>query len=841
MNRVALRIAARELAGGLSGFWVYLACIALGVFAIAAAGSVTTGFSNGLQAEAKTLLGGDALFRAAQRRASPDELRWMETRGAISENINLNVMGEAGDVRKQVDVRAVDDRHPLIGAPDLSGGAADLESALAFVDGRWGVAATASLLEGFNLAIGDEIDIGQIPVIIRAQLDREADGIGTPGTFGPGVTISIKAVESSGRLNDGQLYRASYRMVLSDPAFEDTLEDNAKEAWGENGLDYRGPEDAVDGLQSLLGALNSFLSVIGIAALIAGGVGIAQASTAFLETRIPSIAAFKALGAESGTIRAAYLIQLGTLALVGALVGMALGAAAPFAIAAYAGDAIPLPNILQIYPWPLLRATILGLLSAAIFALPPLGRARATKPAALFRNLGEDNKTPTPWPERIASVLAAIALIFLAVLSSENKGATAGLIIGAAIGWAVLIGMAQIIRLIARRVAKSASGFTRLMLTNLGGPGSLAPTIAPALGLGLGLLVFVASIQYNILNQVDETARANLPSLFFSEIPNKDADRFDEVLAAQGVDIEDPDRYRRGPVIIGRVITLKGEPLNIENVDEDERWVVNGESFMPYLGPQPPEADIVEGAWWPEDYQGPLLVSIEADAARGMGLAIGDSIGFRVFGREVTAEVASLRNIDWGGFGATTAFIFSPGTLEAANPQHRAIARTDEGQDVPIIKALGEAIPEVIVFQTRDALEAATRLLGNIAIAINAAASIVLLSGLLVLVGAFAAMARQRRSEAALLKTFGATRGAVLGLYAGEFALSGAAATLLGTLMGVGAAYPVVTRVFEAEWAMPWAPMLIVSAFAIIAAAIGGLVVGISTLSHPPARVLRSI
>lgn len=841
MNRVALRIAARELAGGLSGFWVYLACIALGVFAIAAAGSVTTGFSNGLEAESKTLLGGDALFRASQRRASPDEIRWMETRGAISENINLNVMGQAGDTRKQVDVRAVDDRHPLIGAPDLSGGAQTLVDALAFKDERWGVAATASLLEDFNLAIGDEIEIGQIPVIIRAQLDREADGIGTPGTFGPGVTIAIKAVEDAGRLNDGQLYRASYRMVLTDPALETDLEASAEEAWGENGLDYRGPEDAVDGLQSLLGALNSFLSVIGIAALIAGGVGIAQASTAFLEIRIPSIAAFKALGAESGTVRMAYLIQLGVLALIGALAGVALGAAAPFAIAAYAGDSIPLPSILKIYPWPLIRATLLGLLSAAIFALPPLGRARATRPAALFRNLGEDTKTPTPWPERIASLLAAVALVLLAVLSSENKLTTGGLIIGAAVAWGILIAMAQLIRFLARNAAKTASGLTRLTLANLGGPGSLAPTIAPALGLGLGLLVFVSSIQYNILTQVDETARANLPSLFFSEIPNRDATRFDEVLAAQGVDIKDPDRYRRGPVIIGRVTMLKGEPLDVDKVDPDERWVVNGESFMPYLGPQPPEAEIVDGKWWPEDYTGPLLVSVEADAAGGMGLGIGDTIGFRIFGREVTAEVASTRNIDWGGFGATTAFIFSPGTLEAANPQHRAIARTDVGQDEPIIKALGETIPEVIVFQTRDALEAATRLLGNIAIAINAAASIVLLSGLLVLVGAFAAMARQRRTEAALLKTFGATRGAVLGLYAGEFALSGAMATFFGTLMGVAAAYPIVTQVFEAEWTMPWLPMAITSSFAVAAAAIGGLVVGISTLSHPPARVLRSI
>ncbi len=843
MNRLPLRIASRELAGGLSGFWVYLACIALGVFAIAAAGSVTQGFSNGLKAESKTLLGGDASFSAVQRRASPDELRWLEERGQFSENITLNVMGEAGDVRRQVDVRAVDDRHPLVGAPTLSGGATDLQSALAFENGRWGVAATESLLETFNLKIGDEIDIGRIKVIIRAQLDGESDGIGTPGTFGPAVTIALKAVEESGRLADGRLFRASYRIVLDDKTTEDTLEEAAEEAWGPNGLNYRGPEQAVEGLENLLSMLNDFLSVIGIAALIAGGVGISQASTAFLETRIPSIAAFKALGAESSTIRTAYLLQLGALALFGAMIGVVLGAATPFAIALFLGDRIPLPTILTVYPAPLIRALLLGLLSAAIFALPPLGRARATRPAALFRNLGEDDKTKTPWPERIAALIAAIALIGLAVWSSEEPLVTVALIVGATVAWGVLLGMAHIIRRLARGAAKTASGMTRLTLANLGGPGSLAPTIAPALGLGLGLLVFVASIQANILHQVNETTRANLPSLFFVEIPNQEIELFDRLMAENGVEVDDPEKYRRAPIILGRVTKLKGETVVPEDVEEDERWVVENELFMPYVGAQPPEAEIVEGQWWNADYDGPLLVSVESDAAEGMGIGLGDAISFRISGREVTASVASLRNVDWGGFGAsaTTAFVFSPGTLEASNPQHRAIARTEEDIEDGLIKVLGEALPDVIVFQTRETLEAAVRLLGNISVAINAAASIVMLAGLLVLIGAFAAMARQRRSESALLKTFGATRGGVLGLYAGEFALSGAVATLFGAIMGAGAAYPVVVNQFEADWIMPWGPMLIVSAFAIVAAALGGIIVGIATLSHPPARVLRSI
>lgn len=841
MNRLSWKIATRELAGGLSGFWIYIACIALGIFAIAAAGSVTSGFSKGLAAEARTLLGGDALFVASQRRASPDELDWMSARGSLSENITINVMGQAGDTREQVDVRAVDERHPLIGAPVLSGGAATLDEALAFKDGRWGIAASPSTLENFGLDIGDDIALGTIQATVRAQLDKEADGIGTPGTFGPAITIRLAALEQAGRLSDGQLYRSRYRIVLTDAAQADTLEESASEELGPNGLRYRGPEDAIDGLQNLLDMLNSFLSVIGIAALIAGGVGIAQASSAFLETRMSSIAAFKALGAESSMLRAAYFIQLTVLALIGAAIGIVLGALTPFVIAAIAGDQIPLPNILRIYPLPLLRALVLGLLSAAIFALPPLGRARATPPAALFRSLGSETLEKTPRPERIAAGLAALTLIVVSVMTSQTPMVTGILLVGAALAWMVLIGMAQLIRLFARRASVTAAGLSRLTLANLGGPGSLAPTITPALGLGLALLVFVATVQANLLRQVNETATRNLPALFFTQIPSARIDAFDQLIRENGIDIADPDAFRRTPLVIGRVITLKGEALDKEKVAPSERWVINGETQMPYIGPKPPEAELVEGDWWPEDYQGPQLVSIEADAARGLRLGLGDEIGFRIFGREVTATVASLRNVDWGGFGANAAFILSPGTLEAANPPHLAIAQATPEQETIIIAALGDVLPEVVVFQTRETLATAGRLLGNITIAVNAAAGIVMLSGMLVLVGAFAAMARQRRTEAALLKTFGATRGGILRLYAGEFALSGAVATAAGTLMGVSAAALIVRLVFEAEWAMPWGTVAIVAGFAIGAAALGGVVVGMATLSHPPARILRTV
>jgi len=839
MNGLAFQIAKRELAGGFKGFAVYLACLSLGAFAIAATGSVTQSFHRGLIAEQRTLLGGDIAFSVLQRRITQEERQWMEARGAISESVTLNVMGQTQERRRQVDLRGVDDTHPLIGAPVFSDKSAQLDKVLAFKNNRWGAAVSASLLEHFSLSIGDYIDLGPFQVEIRAELERESDGLGTAGSFGPHALVHLNALIEAERLTNGQLFRASYRMIADGEKVE-TIAKDADALWSDAGLRVRQPEDAVDGLQDILSMLNIFLSVIGVSALVAGGVGVAQATTAFLTTRIPSIATFKAMGANTSLIRNAYGLQLAGLAAFGALIGVLLGALVPFIVVALFADRIALPQILGIYPLPLLKAMGLSILAAALFALPALGRASATPPAALFRKLTGSKSIKLPVLERCLTVMAALALIGVAALTSPRPMMTLMLLVGAGVFYFILLAAALLIRKAAQFFARRAKGLRRLALSNLGGPGSLAPTIAPALGLGLALLTVVATVQANLLRQVRETAPQNIPSLIFSQIPGDRFEEFDKILASEGIAIDNPDLYRRAPQMLGRVISLKGKPLVREEVAESERWVVDQEIGLTYLAKKPPEAQLTQGFWWQEDYAGPLLVSIEHDAAKGLGLEVGDEIGFRIFGRELEAEVTSLRIVDWGGFGTNTAFILSPGLLEAANPRHLAIAKASRDIELALITVLGRTLPDVIVFQTSNFLAVAARLLGNIAMAINAAASIVTIAGLLVLIGAFAAMTRKRREEAALLKTFGASKNAILGLYAGEFAIAGAVAAFLGVLMGVGAAYPVVINIFEAQWHLPWDTILLVSGFAILAAGIGGIFTGLVALSQPPARVLRA-
>jgi len=471
MTSLPMRIALRELSGGLRGFLVYIACLSLGAFAIAATGSVTQSFNLGLAAKQRTLLGGDIAFTMMQRRATLEERLWMEAGGAISESVTLDVMGEARGIRKQVDLRAVDNVHPLIGEPVLSGGARSLDDALANHSGAWGAVVSASTLEQFSLTIGDKIQLGPIHAEIRAQLDQQSDGLGTAGAFRPSALVSVDALVEAGRLTNGQLFRSTYRMLPASslPLDIDALAVDAEEKWGNIGLRVRRPEDAVNGMQKLLSMLNVFLSVIGVAALIAGGVGIAQATSAFLQSRVQSIAAFKALGADIGLIRSAYTLQLGALAAFGAIVGVIIGALTPYAIFIFAGDRIQLPQILGLYPGPIVKAFSLSMIAAALFALPAFGRACATPPAVLFRNMTDNTKTPLPMLERFLTVAAAIALVVVAASTSPRPFLTLMLLAGAALAYSVLIVTAWLIRRAANAISKRSIGLYRLAMANLGG------------------------------------------------------------------------------------------------------------------------------------------------------------------------------------------------------------------------------------------------------------------------------------------------------------------------------------------------------------------------------------
>jgi len=834
--RLALRFAGRELRSGVAGFRIFLACLALGVAAIAAAGSTAEAFRQGLASQAREILGGDVVFSIDQRRFTPQERTVFEALGPSAYSVRANAMAQTPTgQRRLVDVRGVADTYPLVGVVQLEG-AASLAAALEPAGGVPGAAVEQALLDRLDLTLGDTFAVGGQTLRVGAVLISEPDRIGRGFALGPRVLTDVATVEAAGLLGAGGLFGEAVRVVLPADADPKAVIEEVRETFPDAVFEARDRSEAAAGAGRLIDQLEYFLGFIGLASLVAGGLGVGGAVSSYLEGRKASIATLKALGASGILIRDIYLIQIGVLALIGVAIGLAIGAVTPLIIGALAADQLPVPALFAVYPEPLVRAAAFGVLAAAAFSLWPLARARTTPPSSLFRN--EMSGRPTLSLETALAVAAALGLAGLAILTAPSRWAAAGLIGGAAGAFLALSLLGLAAAWTAGRGRRFARGSVRLGLANLAGPRSAARTATPAIGLGVALLSAIVLIQSSLLAQVSVVAPRTAPSLVFTEIPGERVEAFDAVID-QALNTPGLDRYNRLPLITGRITRLKGQPVDIEAIDRGERWAFDEDLTMSALDGAPENSKVTAGAWWTPDYAGPPLVAFEQDAARGAGLKVGDMITLQVLGREIDAKIAVLREVDWGGFGANFGVILNTGAIAGANPRHVAIAMASREEEAAVTQGLAADFSGVNVISIRDQLEQAATLFDRLALAIRGAAAVAGAAGVLVLIGAIAAGARFRAREAATLKVLGGTRGQIVSAYLVEYGLVGVIAGLAGAALGAAGAWPVVTQVFNATWSVDWPVILGILGGTTALGALGGALAAFAALSRRPAAVLR--
>ncbi len=833
---LAFRFALRELRSGVRGFRIFLACLALGVAAIAAAGSTAEAFREGLGSQAREILGGDLRAGVDQRLFTPAERALLEAEGRVSYAAALRAMAQTpSGERRLVQLRGVDASYPLAGTVQVSG-APSLQAALARRDGVAGAVVEQALLDRLNLKIGDSFLAGNLPLRVTAVIVSEPDRMSRGFALGPRVLTRLEDVERGGFLVPGYLFDYVARVAIPagvDPkARERTLEANLAD-------DVRVTErgNAAGGARRLIDQLEYFLGFIGLASLVAGGLGVSGAVEAYLEARKPSIAVLKALGAQGPLIRDMYLIQIAVLAVLGVTLGLAAGACAPLILGQIAKNELPVPALFAVYPMPLVKAGTFGLLAAAAFSLVPLARARATPPASLFRRDLAARLTLSP--ETVGAGLAAAGLAILAVTTAPTPLAAAGMIGGVAASFVVLGALGLGAAKGAGRLRAFTRGAARIGMANLAGPRSAARTASPAIGLGIALLTAVVLIQSSLLAQVTQAAPESAPAMVFMDIPGEQTAQFDQTLAkAFGRPLR-PRDYLRFPYVSGRVLSVAGREVDRSRMRGAGRRLLDNDLAMSAIASQPENAKITAGRWWRADYTGPPLASLDEEVAEGAGVTVGDKLVVEVLGVQIEATIASLRKVDFGGFGPTFTLILNPHSLEGAPLRQIAIAKATKPEEMRATRQLGPAFPGVNVISVREQLEAAAKLFDRLSLAIRGAAAVAALAGLLVLAGGIAAGAQARAREAAILKVLGASRGQVLTAYALEYGSVGIIAGIAGAALGFAAAWPVVVLVFESPLAFDPGGVFALVGGAAALTGVGGLIAAAAALSQRPAPVLR--
>ena len=840
-----LRFAARELRGGLRGFYVFVACIALGVMAIAGVGSVASGLADGLAREGRVILGGDLAFSLSLRQASDDERAFLDRRGRVSLAATMRAMARTQDGRTAlVEVKAVDAAYPLYGIVALDP-QQPLAQALAQREGAFGAAADPALLARLDLKPGTRITLGTAVIEIRAVLTSEPDKLAGGIGFGPRLLVSETALRASGLLQPGSVVRWHYRLRLPDNDATDTVvravTAAAQAQLPEAGWEVRSRANASPSLERNVERFTQYLTLVGLTALLVGGVGVANAVKGHLDRRREVIATLKALGATGARVFGIYLTQVLMLAGLGALPGLAIGAALPFLIAWTFGTVLPLPIAPALHPGELALALVYGLLTAAAFALWPLGRAHDVPVSALFR---DEVASDLRWPRRryiVATVLLGCTLAMLAVELAYDRRIAAMFVAAAAAVFVLLRLVAALIILTARRLPRPRSPIVRLAIANIHRPGALAPSVVLSLGLGLAVLVTVIAVDSNLRRQFLAALPDKAPSFYFVDIPAADAETFDAFIRAR----VPRAALERVPMLRGRIVAANSVPAEDLRPPPDATWALQSDRGITYGDNIPAGSHLVEGAWWQPHYQGPPLVSFEKRIADGLGLKLGDAVTVNVLGRNLTATVANLRAVEWQNLGINFVMVFSPATFRGAPHSHIATLTYPGGstteEEVALLRAVADVFPTVTILRVRDALDAVGQIVSNLALAIRGASVLTLLVAVLVLGGALAAGHRHRVYDAVILKTVGATRMRLLSAYALEYLALGLATAVFGIAAGSAAAAFVIVKVMNLSFAWPPGPLLAAAAGAVAATVVLGLIGTFTALGQKPAAVLRNL
>lgn len=839
---LAWRFALREMRAGLSGFRVFLACIAIGVAAIGAVNSVATGIGNGIEAEGRTILGGDLRFDLNQRVVTDKERQYLNGLGTLAQSTSTRSMARRLDQSDQslVEVKAVDNNYPLYGALKTEP-ALPIAELFKRTSDRFGAVAPQILFDRLGLKPGDTLLLGEGKFELRAVLETEPDALSEGFGFAPRLLMSQEGFVATNLEKPGSLVQHAYKIRLPGNAgMSKDLKEKAEKDFPDAGWRVRTSANASPALSSNIERFSQFLTLVGLTALVVGGVGVANAVRAHLDGKRTVIATFKCLGASGNFAALVYFLQILVIASIGIAIGLVMAAATPWLAASAIRSFLPLDVSGGFHPLSLLLAALFGYLTTLVFALLPLGHASLIAPTELFRENGFQATGLPKWPWALATAFLAALVGALAVLTAKDRYMALMFIAAVMAAFIILRIVSSLIQRLARSAPRARSIPLKMAIANIYRPGALTPSVVLSLGLGLTLLVALTLIDQNLRRQISGTIAQKAPNFFFLDIQSTEVDDFSKLLVAQAP----KGIIQRVPMLRGRITQLKGVDLEKLTIPAEATWVTRGDRGVTYAPVPPENTNVVEGSWWASDHAGEPLVSFSQEEAGELGLKLGDTVTVNVLGRNITAKIANFRKVEWESMSINFVMVFSPNAFAGAPHSWLATLSdpgADAGTEARVLNTVTKAFPTVTSVRIKDVLDTATKLVGQLAGAIRAAAAIALVSSVLVLAGALAAGNRTRVRDSVILKMLGATRRTLITAFTLEYFLIGLATAIFGLAAGTGAAWFVITRIMQLQWSFDPVVALATVAVALTLTIGFGLIGTWRVLGEKSAPVLRNL
>jgi putative ABC transport system permease protein len=841
----ALRMALREGRAGVRRIGVFMLAVALGVAALVGLRSFQADAEAAARVEARQLLGGD--LRVQSQSPFPEALRAAldSLSGAghtVGRGISLGtVVSTPGGTGRLVQLNALEPSFPLAGELVEEPAGAWARAAR----GEGVVAGSETLLGELGVALGDTLRIGsrRLPVLGVARGLPLDPGFQT--LAGPPLFAAFEEVETAGLLGFGSLAQYRAFVVLADDARIQETVRALRRAADSRSVSIRTARQEAESIAAGFRFLSGFLGLVGLAALLLGGIGVASAVHVYVRERIASVAVLRCLGARQNPVFVSYLLQAGALGLGGSLLGALLGVGAQFLMPVALAGALPFELAPRLRPGPILAGIGTGVWVSTAFALLPLLRVREIPPLAALRlEVGQDAAGGRVARASIVLLLFGTAFALAAL---QLGGAVQGAILatGLAVVLLLLAGVAALLVKLLRGALPAGAPFAlRQGLAGLHRPGNQTLPVLVALGFGTFLMGSLAVVETNLRARVSLDLDGG-PAVVLFDIQDDQVATVTAHLREAGV-MTDPI-----PIVPARLQSVGGTPVSelMREWSEDRRWMLR----RLYRNTERAELDdrterLVAGSWWNAREEGTpgttdtgaVRISLEEDLAGELGVGVGDEIVWDLQGVELRSVVASLRAVEWGAFQPNFFVVFEPGALEGApaswvalapvrDPAARDLLREQVARDAPNVSFLD-------VSALRDTIE---RIASRLVLLFRSLAVFLLVGGFLVLLAALLTTRYMRRSEGAILRTLGASGWTVRGASLTEYALLGAVAAGAGLILGAGGGTLLLAWRFDGAGAVPWGGLGTIWLGVVVLTVLAGWLVTGPVLKMAPMRVLR--
>ncbi len=851
LSRSIWSLAWRESRTARRRLLLYMSSISLGVAALVAIDSFSANIIQSVKDQSRALMGGDVSFNSSKPTPPKVDSLFdsLARRGLSFARVttfpSMAVVPRTSGTRF-AQVRGVTDNYPFYGAivTEPAGRWPLLrQGANAIVD--------PALLTSLDAKVGDTLRLGFGTFTIVATIKDVPGAAGIAEMLGPRVFIPARYVAETQLLVFGSTAERTVLAKLPGGVDPDKFVKPFKKRLEAEQVRVRTVTQTEMATADAIENLSNFIGIVGLVALLLGGIGVASGVRAFVARKIDTVAVLRCLGASSGQVLAIYVAQAAAMGLAGAAAGAALGVAVQFALPHVLTDFLPIDVRVSLVPSAILTGLAVGGWIALIFALRPLLALRNVSPLQTLRRDTDAEVLRMRWSDAPRIIVnAAMVLSVVAIALERARTARQAIGMSGATGLAILAlaASAALLSWAARKGLRTGWPYViRQGVANLYRPGNQTRAVTLALGFGAFLVSTLYLVQNNILRRFTVAASESRGNVVFFDVQQDQEPGLDSIVRARGHDV-----VQTAPVVTMRIAAINGKRVSDMNPVRQGQsgrasWALRREFRSTYRDKPAASETIVAGKWFGERALNAAAsdtgeISLEEGIAKELNVKIGEAITWNVQGVEIPTRITSLRKVVWTRFEPNFFVVFAPPVLKGAPNQFVLLTQVKNPADVALLqRAVVNAFPNVSSIDLTAIKRTIDRIVGRVSLAIRFMALFSLAVAIPVLFSAVSATRRERVREGVLLKTLGATRGQIARILLAEYSLLGLLGGLTGMLLSLAGGWAVVRYIFKTPFVPPIAPVAGIAAVIVGLTLLIGLLAGRDVFKETPIAALRDV